>query len=121
MRDDQPILRSKIAEYFEIYGVPDPKPDCPMPQCKGQTYHDRSGLIRHLKHQHKVSKKYLDELKETIPTSKEKNRCKLCGWIGLKTNRPAHLEVHIRKDEKRKEKAAYEARQELQANLQITG
>lgn len=95
-----------------------------MEQCKGQTYHNRGSLIRHLKQQHKLSKKALDDLKETIPTSREKNRCKLCKWVGLKTNRAEHLEAHIKKDEKRKKDAENEKKVSLLkmklANQQIT-
>ena len=111
--DDQPLKKCNINDYFEIQGVPDSKPICPMPQCKNQTYKNRSNLLRHLKHQHKVSQQYLDELKQTIPTVKEKIRCLICGWVGLITNRPAHLEKHIRQQEKEKInalKAAKEAK-----------
>lgn len=93
-----------------------------MPQCKGQTYADRSSLIRHLKQQHKVSKATLEDLKETIPTCTEKQSCKLCNWIGLKTNRAEHLDVHIRnqiKQRKEAEKAEKLSLQKKFSNQQI--
>ena len=76
-----------------------------MAMCKGRSFHDRSNLLRHLRQQHKVSQKYLDEIKPTIPPVKEKTRCLICGWVGLKTNRPEHLEKHIRQQKQEKIKA----------------
>ena len=82
-----------------------------MPQCKGQSYHDRSNLLRHLKQQHKVSQQYLDSIKETIPTRKEKTRCLICGWGGLKTNRPEHFNKHISKQQEEKIKSLKAAKE----------
>lgn len=123
MCDDQPIQRNNIGQYFELHGVADPRPACSMPQCKGQTYADRSSLIRHLKQQHKVSKATLENLKETIPTCTEKNSCKLCNWVGLKTNRAEHLDVHIKNQTKRRNEAEAAKKFELKrklSNQQIT-
>ena len=106
--DDQQLKKSNIDDYFQLHGVADSKPACPMPQCKEQRYHDRSSLVRHLKQQHKVTDQYLDEIKKTIPTNKEKTQCLICGWVGLKTNRSCHFEMHIRKQLEEKIKAAKE-------------
>ena len=107
--DDQQLKKSNIADCFELLGAPDSKPSCPMEQCKGQTYHDRSGLLRHLRQQHKVSKQFLDEIKQKIPPPKEKIQCLICSWVGLKTNRANHFEKHIHQEEEKKIKAAKEA------------
>ena len=114
VRDDQLLEKCNIKDYFEPYGVPDSKPSCPMAQCKGHRYHDRSSLLRHLKQQHKVSKQLLEEIKPTIPTPKEKTRCLICSWKGLKTNRPEHFEKHIRERKEAKIKAALEAKAQLE-------
>ena len=105
--DDRTLKRSKIGDYFELHGVPDPKPECPMPSCKGSRYHDRSSLKRHLKSQHKyeITKAKLEDILQTIPTVKEKTRCLLCSWVGVITNRPRHFEMHIKKQEEEKLKA----------------
>ena len=120
--DDQPLKRCNIGDYFELYGVPDPKPECPMPKCKGQKYHDRSSLKRHLKslHKYELSKGKLEEILQTVPTVKEKSRCLICSWVGIITNRPAHFELHIKKQEEEKLRALERRRpKQLQTN-QIT-
>ena len=95
--DDRPLKKHHFRDYFELYGAPDNNPICPIPQCDGQEYQSKAGLIRHLKEQHKVSKQYLDEIKPTIPTRKEKSKCLICGWVVLKTKRTEHFEIHIRR------------------------